>query len=225
MNVKSLDYPFQIKSINEDGVFSGYGTVWGDVDAYSETLAKGSIKRSLKKREPAMLWQHDTTQPVGVWTSLVEDDHGLLLEGKVALDASIGRDAYALMKLGAVKGLSIGFIPVKWSQDRDNRLVTFSEVDLYEVSIVTFPALSSAKIDNVKSFFNGEQMPTVRDVEAFLRDSGLSKTQAMTFISKGYQACLRDSDNKENKEQENILQNINLLLEKLKHVNGNTERD
>ncbi len=225
MNKKCLDYPFQIKQLDENGVFSGYGTVWGDVDVYSESLAKGSIKRSLKKREPAMLWQHNITQPVGVWTDIKEDDHGLYLEGKIALDATFGRDAYALMRLGAVKGLSIGFIPVKWSQDKDTRLVTFAEVDLYEVSVVTFPALNSARIDNVKSFFNGEQMPTVRDVEAFLRDAGLSKSQAMTFISKGYQACLRDSDNKENKEQENILRNINLLLEKLKHVNGDSISD
>jgi HK97 family phage prohead protease len=202
--------------MNELGEFSGYGTVWGAVDAYNETLSKGSIKKSLKKRKPAMLWQHDARQPVGVWSSMKEDDHGLALEGKLVLDATLGKDTYALMKSGAVSGLSIGFMPSKWDVDQEKKgLINYTEIDLWEISIVTFPALQSATIENVKSFF-GEAMPTERDVEAFLREAGLSKTQAMTFISKGYKACLRDSGSDEVKTQEQILQNINSLLGKFK---------
>ncbi len=223
MKQKNLDYPLEIKAIDEQGAFSGYATVWGDIDAYGETLAKGSVKKSLRKREPAMLWQHDARQPIGVWTKLKEDDRGLLVEGKLALNATIGKDTYALMQMGAVKGLSVGFLSQSMEVDAKKNLVTFTEIDLWEISAVTFPALESATIDHVKSFF-GSEMPTEREVEQFLRDSGLSKNQAMTFISKGYRACLRDSG-KEEKSQEDILRRITLLSEKLKNVSGNTRRD
>ena len=179
-------YVLEIKAVGEDGSIEGYGSVFGVIDSYEDSIAKGAFSASIAAHKaagtmPALLWQHDSDDPIGVWTEMVEDAKGLLLKGRLCLDTTCGKEAYALLKMGAINGLSIGFISKKWSYDETTEVRTLSEVDLWEVSLVTFPANSKARITGVKS---SNELATLKDAERVLRDSGFSKQDALAFVSR-----------------------------------------
>lgn len=191
--------------VQPDGTFTGYASVFGEVDSYNEITVKGSFAASLKAwakkgRMPAMLWMHDPRQPIGVWKSMVEDAHGLLVTGQLALDTEQGSEAYALLKMGAVDGLSIGYVCTKWTEDTKTGTITLDVIELYEVSIVTFPAGDSARVEGVKSLVEDGKLPTLQEFEDYLREAGFSKTQATAIAGKGLAALLRqreaESDNR-----------------------------
>jgi HK97 family phage prohead protease len=127
---------------------------------------------------PAMLWQHDSNEPIGVWTEMVEDSKGLRIKGKLALDTTRGKEAHALLKMGALNGLSIGFVSKQWAYDRETEVRTLTEIDLWEVSLVTFPANEKARVTNVKA---ADELATPKDAERILRDAGFSKSDATGF--------------------------------------------
>lgn len=196
MDKKQLRFAAEIKA-TEDGVIEGYGSVFGDLDSYYDIVAKGAFKRTLKEaksagRMPAMLWQHNSDQPIGVWTDMFEDDKGLVVKGQLA-DTQQGRDAHTLLKMGALSGLSIGYRTQKYKMDNESGIRTLQDVDLFEVSPVTFPALDSARISAVKS---AEEIKTEREFEEFLRDAGFSRTVAKAIVASGYKAAFpqRDAD-------------------------------
>jgi HK97 family phage prohead protease len=155
MENKKWQTLFQIKELGKNGYVAGYASVFGAVDAQREAVAKGAFARSLdgwKKagRKPAMLWMHDVAQPIGVWEHLKEDADGLAVEGMLAITTQNGADAYELLKMGAVTGLSIGYRTVKARMDTRSKVRTLDEVDLFEISLVTFPANDQARIRAVK---------------------------------------------------------------------------
>lgn len=196
MQTKRLCFAAEIKA-TEEGTIEGYGSVFGDLDSYYDIVAKGAFKRTLKDakaagRLPAMLWQHNPDQPIGVWTDMYEDDKGLVVKGTLA-DTQLGREAHTLMKMGALSGLSIGYRTVKYKMDNDSGVRTLQDVDLLEVSPVTFPALDSARLSAVKS---AEEIKTEREFEEFLRDAGFSRTVAKAIVAGGYKAAFpqRDAD-------------------------------
>lgn len=177
-----LDVPFKIKAVSEDGLFSGYGSVFGVIDSYKEVVAPGAFAESLGQRTPAMLWQHRSGEPIGVYSALREDQTGLYVEGKLALKTARGAEAYELLKMGAISGLSIGFVTRDDSYDRVTDVRTLKKVDLWEVSLVTFPANESARISGVKSI---ETIESLADAEAFLREAGgLSRREATALVSR-----------------------------------------
>lgn len=181
-----LAFALQVKAARDDGTIEGYGSVFDVVDAYSDAIAKGAFKESLRAHKaegtmPAMLWQHDPTEPIGVWTDMVEDDRGLRVVGKLALETVRGREAHALLKMGALNGLSIGFRSKKWTYDTDSDTRTLTEVELWEVSLVTFPANDKARITDVRS---ADEIAAPKDAERILRDAGFSRADAMTFVSR-----------------------------------------
>lgn len=98
-----------------------------------------------------MLWMHDPTMPVGVWLSLKEDQNGLAVEGKLALGTQKGKEAYELLKLGALTGLSIGYRVVSSQIDTKRKARVLTDVELFEISLVTFPANDAARVSGVKS--------------------------------------------------------------------------
>ncbi len=223
MKLKTLDLSLDVKedAIDEAGVFNGYGSVFGNVDKWNEIVERGACKKSLKKRHPAMLWQHMVNEPIGAWLDIKEDDYGLHVIGQLALDVTRGKDAYGLLKIKALRKMSIGFIPIKYKTDKETGIITLTEIDLWEISLVTFAANDLATVDSVKSFFADGIMPTERECEEFLRDAGLSRTLAKTFLSKGYRACLRDADKDENKAVGELTDQVKSLLEKMN--NGRVE--
>lgn len=176
----------EIRAVGDDGVIEGYGSVFGVKDDYDDVIAAGAFVDSLKAHKaagtmPAMLWQHDADEPIGVWSEMAEDSKGLAVKGKLALDTIRGKEAHALLKMGALNGLSIGFVSKQWAYDRDSEIRTLTEIDLWEVSLVTFPANSKARVTNVKSI---ESMDSARDAEEILRSRGFSKTEAVALVSK-----------------------------------------
>lgn len=177
-------FALQIKAAGEDGTIEGYGSVFGVRDNYDDVIVAGAFQASLAAHRaagtmPAMLWQHDATEPIGIWTEIVEDAKGLRMKGMLALDTARGKEAYALLKMGALNGLSIGFISKKWSYEGDLRIL--AEVDLWEVSMVTFPANEAARVTSVKS---ADDMSAPKDAERILREAGFSKSDATAFVSR-----------------------------------------
>lgn len=161
MDIKHMNRPLSIKAVGEDGIFCGYASVFGRVDHHNEIVARGAFTRTLTAwqkagRMPAMLWMHDTTQPIGLWLQLQEDPNGLAVEGKLALRTRRGAEAYELLKLGALTGLSIGYRVVKSRIDSAKNARILSELDLFEISLVTFPANEAARIIAVKSPYVGK---------------------------------------------------------------------
>jgi len=177
-----LDVPFKIKAVSEDGLFSGYGSVFGVIDSYKEVVAPGAFAESLSQRTPALLWQHRSGEPIGVYSALREDQTGLYVEGKLALKTARGAEAYELLKMGAISGISIGFMTREDSYDRVTDVRTLKKVDLWEVSLVTFPANDAARVSGVKSI---DTIASLADAESYLRDAGgLSRREATAFVSR-----------------------------------------
>lgn len=156
MNIQHLTQPLAVKSLAADGLFVGYASVFGNVDSYNEIVAKGAFKRSLagwreKNAAPAMLWMHDPTQPIGLWVAMGEDENGLVVQGRLALSTQKGREAYELLKMRALTGLSIGYRVVTSKIDAKRKARILTDVELFEVSLVTFPANDAARVSVVKA--------------------------------------------------------------------------
>lgn len=137
-------------SVQDDHVIAGYASLFGACDQGGDVVRKGAYAASLKGleaqgRRVKMLWQHDPAQPIGVWDEVREDACGLWVKGRLLPQVDRGRDAVALIAAGAIDGLSIGYRTVKAEKnDKGQRLLT--ELELWEVSLVTFPMLPSARV-------------------------------------------------------------------------------
>lgn len=138
---------FETEMTVVDGTkIEGYASLFGACDQGGDVVAKGAYAGSLAKgRGVKMLWQHDPAQPIGIWEEVREDARGLYVKGRLLETVEKGREAAALIAAGAIDGLSIGYRTVKASKDeKGQRLLT--ELELWEVSLVTFPMLPSARV-------------------------------------------------------------------------------
>lgn len=189
MEMRYIERPFEVKAVAEDGTFDGYGSIFGNVDSYKEIVAPGAFAESLTAwkesgRLPPVLWQHRSGEPIGPFIEMAEDGVGLRVKGRLLVDdVQRAKEARALMKAKAVNGLSIGFVTREDSYDRVTGIRTLKKVDLWEVSVVTFPANPAAQISSVKSAIDG--INSFAEAEAFLREVGrLSKADATGFIAR-----------------------------------------
>jgi HK97 family phage prohead protease len=184
MEIKSL--ALELKS-DDEGMVEGYGSVFGGVDSYGDTIEPGAFASSIAKRKPKMLWQHRMDKPIGVWDEVIEDGKGLRLKGRIA-DIELGREARQLIQMGAMDGLSIGYRTLQDEMRGNNRIL--KQVDLWEVSFVTIPADAAATVTGIKS------IATERDCEDALRDMGFSRREAKAFVARGWGGIrnLRDAD-------------------------------
>lgn len=215
---KHLDFKAELKAVDDGSSgrakISGYGNVFNVVDSYEEVVDKGAFVKSISSKLPKMLLQHSWDDVGGIWTLAREDDHGLYLEGELNLDVQKSREYYSLIKQGALNGLSIGFRTID-SYYSEKNIRHLREVDLMEVSIVTFPANEQSLITHVRS-----NNMTVREFEEFLRDAGFSRTQSKTIVSKGYnKLCENHRDDEESKELQSQLSNLLTTLKGVKNVN------
>jgi HK97 family phage prohead protease len=167
----------------DGGEVEGYGSVFGGLDSYGDTIEPGAFAKSIAKRKPKMLWQHRADKPIGVWDDVVEDGNGLRLRGRLALGTDQGREAHELTKMGALDGLSIGFKTVAHTPVGNTRLL--KEVELWEVSFVTFPADEAARVASIKSVADASFVEQ-RLLEAFR----LSRTEAKVFMARGFKGLL-----------------------------------
>lgn len=217
MKQKRLVSPLTIKSLDDEtGKFSGYGSVFDVVDSYSEVVVRGAFNNSLTNRKPALLWQHNSDQPIGVYDVIREDDKGLYVEGRLLKDTvQQAAEAYALLKAGALSGLSIGFSTLKDAMSDDKRTRRLLEVDLWEISLVTFPANDAARIANVKAL-DGLSVETLhkrkKEIEAALRDAGASDSVARYIAAQIKQPVECDAQgDAETETKQNLQKLINSL--------------
>lgn len=201
MKTKRIERGFEIRAMSDDGTFEGYASVFGVEDSYSDIVMHGAFRASLErhtaaKTMPALLWQHRSDMPIGAWKEMREDDYGLWGKARLS-DTAMGRDARELLKDGAITGLSIGFSPVAWEHDKASKVTKLTEIDLWETSLVTFPANKLARVSDVKQILADGEMPSPKSLEHALRDElGMSRRQAAAFMAGGYKTLtsLRDAD-------------------------------
>ena len=195
MKTKAGAAILEIKALGEDGVFSGYGSIFGNKDSYGDIVVPGAFAKSLADHQrrgtrPKMFWQHDPYQPIGSWTDMAEDGKGLWVEGRLNMEVQRGREAYALLKAGDIDGLSIGYQTVADERDEKRGALLLKELKLVEVSIVSLGANDRALVNAVKTI-RGEGLPTLPEFEDFLREAGFSKTEAAAVAGNGLAHLLR----------------------------------
>lgn len=200
--MKTKDFALHVKDVSDEGTFVGYGSIFGNADSYGEIVEPGAFLKSLsrhtkEKSKPLMLWQHNPNEPIGVWDDLTEDAKGLKGTGRLVLETTRGREVYALLKAGAVRGLSIGYREIK--AEPDGNLRRLKELDLMEISVVSFPANRRASVAAVKSermdefarrLRDGDPMP-IKEFEDILREAGVPKSMAVQIASVGYAKAIR----------------------------------
>ena len=143
-----------IKAVQEDGFFVGWASVYGVKDRGGDIVMPGAFTKSLQKypaNKVKMLYQHSASEPIGTWLKFEEDARGLKAEGRLILETAKGREVHALLKAGAVDGLSIGYRTIRDSVDRAKGARLLHELELREVSIVTFPMNEDATVSSVKT--------------------------------------------------------------------------
>jgi HK97 family phage prohead protease len=141
-------------SIEPDGTVTGYASLFGEVDQARDMVMRGAFAETLRlrgTRRVPMLFQHDPSEPIGIWLELREDHRGLYARGKLIPEVARGRELLALLRAGAIDGLSIGFKTAKARIDPRTRVRALLAVDLWEISIVTFPLLAGARVHAVKA--------------------------------------------------------------------------
>ena len=140
----------ELKAVsNAERIIKGYASIFDVADAQGDRVKSGAFARTLKQRTPMMLWQHNTREPLGVWDVLREDRRGLYVEGRLA-DTTRGRDVYELFRIKAIRGLSIGYGARNFIKNQTGGRDLF-DVDLYEISPVSFASCPNAEIDSVKT--------------------------------------------------------------------------
>ena len=187
MEIKS--FALEVKELTDEGVIEGYASIFGNVDNGGDKVMPGAFVEGLAKarqtgRRVKMLWNHNPDQPIGVWEDLAEDAKGLWVKGRLVMEVPRAKEAHALMKAGAIGGLSIGYRTKASEPDGNVRLL--KSVDLYEISPVTFPMNERAKISSVKAdgcetiiekLAAGDRL-TEREFETLAKGLGLSNSQA-----------------------------------------------
>lgn len=223
-----LSVPFEVKFVGEmtAGELEGHGAVYANVDDGGDMFAPGAFTLALKKlqasgRVPSMYMQHGALlgadpRPVGKWLSVTEDAKGLLVKGRlVGLETETGKYNHALVKEGAMTGLSVGYkarkVDYPKTAGEPRRLI--KEADLFEISIVDQPMNTLARIGQVKA----EEL-TEREVERWLtQDAGFSRSEAREIISHGFKSLIakRDAGGGESQELAELVAAFNRSTEKL----------
>lgn len=185
MEVKNLPLEAaHIRASDRGYKFEGYASVFNGLDSYGDTIVKGAYADTLKNRErPIQLrWNH-YGPVIGKWEKAYEDDHGLYMEGELTKGHSTAEDAYALLKHGAVDGLSIGFTIPEGGAKTEEGVRYLEKINLVEVSVVESPADLSATVSDVRSAF--EACQSLAEFEAVLRDAGgFSRSESKVLLAR-----------------------------------------
>lgn len=144
---------FDCKSLDASGVFTGYAARFNSADLGRDLIQPGAFAESLATRGASgvrMLFQHDPSEPIGTWLELREDTRGLFVRGRLISEIARGREVLSLMRAGAIDGLSIGFRTVEGRTNPKSGIRRLSKIDLWEISIVTFPMHPGARVSAFK---------------------------------------------------------------------------
>jgi len=215
-----LDIKAELKAYHDDddeenkGMFSGYGSIFNNKDLGNDVMMEGAFAKSIASkgaRGVKLLYQHKADEPIGVFDEIIEDRKGLKVKGRLAMGTQKGKEVYELMKMGAIDGLSIGYrvSPKGAHYDEKGKRRMLKEVDLMEISAVTFPMNPRARIQAVKG--SGK---SVREWEMILREAGeLSRSESKVAANAVHKALdQREVDN----EQTDVIKQIANLTKILK---------
>lgn len=190
--------PLDLKEVAADGTFEGYASLFNKVDLGRDMILPGAFADSLARRGAGgikLLFQHDPSEPIGVWLDIREDTSGLFVRGRLMREVARAREVLSLMRAGALDGLSIGFRTVRGRTDAKTGIRRIEKLDLWEISVVTFPMLPEARVRNVKDRGFARKVPTEREIERRLtRDAGLSRSQARALMRLGYKGLAATQD-------------------------------
>lgn len=215
-----LDFGFELKkeSVGTDGMFEGYASTFGgDPDKGGDIVAKGCFAETLKKNGDgngiAMLWSHDARMPIGAWQNFLEDEKGLFCKGMVHPKAAPeGVPVLDLLRMGGIKGLSIGYKTIQATRDEKKNTRTLQKVDLLEVSLVTFPMNTRASVTSVKGILEAK---TPRELEGALREAGIDH-QVSKYLVKLCKSGLRDAGGQgSGREWQSVLSELKKVNEKV----------
>lgn len=189
MDTKSFACEF--KSLDPDGSFSGYASVFNNVDLGGDVVMPGAFKKLELTKDGMIrvLNSHSTRDPIGK-ASVREDDHGLHFDGKLILDLPSARNVYSLMKSGVMDGMSIGYDVLDYEVTKAG-VRKLTGLRLWEISTVVFGMNELARIETVKS---AAEIKTIRDFENVLRDLGFSAARAKQIASVGFTAKETERD-------------------------------
>jgi uncharacterized protein len=188
-----LDRPFEVKALGEDGSFSGWASVFGNVDQQGEVVMPGAFKQINVNTDGRLvvLWQHDQRNPIGT-AAVHEDAKGLAFNGSLVLEDPMARKARAHMLAKSVRGMSIGYSVIKDEIKAGVRYL--QELKLHEISVVTFGANALAGVAAVKDALAVPEFTSIREAEFWFRDElGFSKSAAAELIAK-FKRALIDPD-------------------------------
>ena len=203
----------------DKGIIRGYASVFGGVDCYEDTIEPTAYDNVLKSGElPKMFFNHDSfSLPIGKWDHIEKDNKGLIVEGKLNLDLPEGNSIYSAIKFGSLDGLSIGFCMNKgdYTYDGDVRIIK-NVSKLVEVSVVSFPADTSARISEVKCA-DIDNLETLSDVEHYLRDAGnLSRKDATATIGRIKKILSNQCETEKALDLQSVVEKLQSLNTKLK---------
>lgn len=192
--IETQSFPLEIKNLTATGEIVGLASVYGNTDRQGEAVAPGAFRASIERlgmsgRGLPMMREHSAALTCGVWTGFSDDGGALRVSGRLALDTQAGREAHALVKAGALGGLSVGFANAKRTMAGGQRMIT--EGELLEVSLVAIPANPGAVIEAIKS------APGPREIEAALKAAGLSNRQAKAAAVAACKALVGNQDDDE----------------------------
>jgi len=182
-----------IEGVEDDGTFEGYASLFDRVDMSRDIVERGAFASAIARRGAGgirMLFQHDPAQPIGAWTSVAEDEYGLKVRGRLSPGSEKAREVRALIRDGALDGLSIGFKVVRGRTDPKTGIRHIRQADLWEISVVTFPMQEGARF-----LLKGDGLPTTRQFERWLtRDAQLTRKEARHVVAHGFASLRRERD-------------------------------
>lgn len=209
-----------IKFAASEGAFSGYGSVFGNVDSYDDVIMAGAYSEVLKKDQAVPVYVNhgwlDGKLPVGSWSGLKEDDRGLFGDASLVMKMPSAIDAYWGIKSGLVSGLSVAIVPdPEYTEYRADGIRIIHKIKmLKEISIVNEPANAEARVFSVKAAEEIGRIETVRDFERLLRDVGaFNKATAKQLVAKA-KDIFRQRDADEDAEAQSSQEQLLFALRK-----------
>jgi len=189
MSNKTLQASFDVKNVSDEGVIEGYGNVFDVKDHALDITMKGAFTKSLQSiklngKTLPLLYQHKADEPIGVFTELSEDQHGLKVKAQINLDTQKGREVLSLIKQKAISGLSIGYRTIREEWDSKQKANLLHELEVHEISAVTFPCNEHSRIDRVKSLLEHSCLPSQPELEKALKEIGFTNSQSKMIVAK-----------------------------------------
>jgi uncharacterized protein len=200
MNLRKRAFPLHVREITDKGELTGYASVFDKMDWYGDVVRRGAFTKTIaawkaKSKLPPLLWQHQSASPLGPHLDMYEDEKGLFVHAQLLVDdVEKAREAHALIKSKAISGMSIGFDIPDGGMEYDGKTNVWNliELDLWENSLVTFPANEDAGVEEVKTILASGKLPSPSEFESLLRDAGFSRKQAKHIAACGF-TSLRDA--------------------------------